>query len=102
MRSFAAVAILFVLSGAAGADSCFERLGQGDTMEEVLEVCGEPTHRRDLGSDMRIREQRGGDARMLSIEHSRTETLWVYENDRALYLRFENGRLAEKELTEGP
>ncbi|NIQ93652.1 MAG: DUF2845 domain-containing protein [Desulfuromonadales bacterium] len=97
MRAVISVAFLIIMSGTALAGDCYRQLQNGDTMEEVIASCGEPTHRRDLENDMEVRDRGAGQAKMLTIEHSRTETLWVYEGERTIYLRFVNGELVEKD-----
>ena len=99
MRIVLQVCLLLLFALPAQAGDCFWLVEEGATMDEVRNLCGAPGHQKELGSDMKAKEQEAGTARITTIEHSYTETLWVYEQKGETYLRFRNGRLVEKELS---
>lgn len=99
MKTLLQAGVLLLLTLPVQAVDCFNLVEEGATMEVVRNLCGPPNYQKELGSDMRVKEQEAGTARITTIEHSFTETLWVYEQDSETYLRFRNGRLVEKELS---
>lgn len=98
MRMILTFVFLAALASPAVAVDCYQDLEKGDTMGKVQGLCGDPERRKNLGSEMDVRDEKQGQAKTLTIEHSRTENLWIYENDKKVYLRFVNGELIEKSL----